>query len=85
MIRGKSGGKGDPKAADRPLRKLIVTPCERIAILRELRRMNIHCASLYPGLDGFARSLQAELEFRLDDENSQWKSAVVRGFQSQPG
>lgn len=61
MIRGT----GDPTAADRPLRKLIVTPCERIRILTELRRMNIHSASLFPGLDGLARSLKIELDIRI--------------------
>jgi hypothetical protein len=77
MIRGKEGGKGNPTAADRPLRKLVVTPCERIAIRRELRRMNIHCASFYPGLDGFARSRQTELEFGMHDDYIRGKSQVA--------
>jgi hypothetical protein len=34
----------------------------RIEFLEELRRMNIHEGSLFPGLDGFARSLGVNLE-----------------------
>jgi hypothetical protein len=37
----------------------------RIEFLEELRRMNIHEASLFPGLDGFARSLGVNLEIEV--------------------
>ena len=37
--------------------KLLIRPEARREILRELHRMNISYATLYPGLDGFARSL----------------------------
>lgn len=40
----------------------------RIGLLAELRRMNIHEASLFPGLDGFARSLGTILEISLDEQ-----------------
>ena len=34
----------------------------RLIILEELRKMNIHRASLFPGIDGFAQSLATEIE-----------------------
>lgn len=36
---------------------LVIWPKARLDLLRELRRMNISHATLFPGLDGFARSL----------------------------
>ena len=47
---------------DEPLKverlfKLCIAPDARSEILRELHRMNINYATLFPGLDGFARSL----------------------------
>jgi hypothetical protein len=46
--------------------KFIIKPAERVRFLRELNRMNIHAASLFPGLDGFARSLKLNLEVEID-------------------
>ena len=37
--------------------KLCIAPQARSELLRELYRMNINYATLFPGLDGFARSL----------------------------
>jgi hypothetical protein len=37
--------------------KLYIAPAARSELLRELHRMNINYATLFPGLDGFARSL----------------------------
>ena len=51
-----------------PVRKLIVRPQERIEFLKQLRRMNITAASLFPGLEGFARSLAEELEIKMFEE-----------------
>jgi len=51
-----------------PIRKLIIRPQNRIPFLKELRRMNITAASLFPGLEGFGRSLAAELEIKMVDE-----------------
>ena len=42
--------------------KARVSRDRRIEFLEELRRMNIHEGSLFPGLDGFARSLGVNLE-----------------------
>jgi hypothetical protein len=37
--------------------KLCIAPNARTELLRELHRMNVNYATLFPGLDGFARSL----------------------------
>jgi hypothetical protein len=49
---------GQPRA----LHKLRIAPEGRLHLLRELHRMNISAESLYPGLDGFARSLTVRAE-----------------------
>lgn len=43
--------------------KVVLKTDQRIQFLEELRRMNIHSASLFPGLDGFARSLAVNLGY----------------------
>jgi hypothetical protein len=58
---------------ERPVRKLVLEQDGRIAMLKELRRMNIHSASLFPGLDGFARSLGIELECRIEKDKDNWR------------
>lgn len=58
----------DKNADNPPVRKLIVRARDRITFLRELRRMNITAASLFPGLDGFAQSLAAELKIKMFEE-----------------
>ena len=69
-------------AKERPVRKLVLAqdaePDQRIAMLKELRRMNIHSASLFPGLDGFARSFGIELECRIDKEKDNWRTAFKK-------
>jgi len=44
--------------------KLEIEPSARLDVLTELRRMNITYGSLFPGLDGFARSMQTYLEIK---------------------
>jgi hypothetical protein len=61
-----------------PVRKLIVEQDCRIAMLKELRRMNIHSASLFPGLDGFARSLGIHLEIGLEADKDSWRRAFKK-------
>ena len=46
------------------LRRLVLKNELRIGLLKQLRSMNIHRASLFPGLDGFGKSLRLELELR---------------------
>jgi hypothetical protein len=48
---------------DQPvIRKLVINGSMRSDCLHKLRAMNIHRASLFPGLDGFGKSLRLELE-----------------------
>lgn len=55
-----------PDLPDRPVVRKLAMPSElRIEFLRRLRKMNIHRASLFPGLDGFGKSLWFDVE--LDD------------------
>lgn len=55
-----------PDVPERPvLRKLAVDRELRIECLRRLREMNIHDASLFPGIDGFGRSLKLDLEIKV--------------------
>jgi len=68
--------KGDPTGSDRPLRKLIIAPSERLALLKQLSKMNIHSASLFPGLDGFAGSLRVQLELCTEDGDQRWAESL---------
>lgn len=48
---------------DKPLAKKFIIPAKlRLEGLKKLRRMNITAASLFPGLDGFCRSLSDQTE-----------------------
>jgi len=44
-----------------PVIKIVVPVEERVEVLRDLKRMNITYATLFPGIDGFGRSLNHEL------------------------
>ena len=48
--------------------KVVIDKDQRIPFLKELRRMNIHNASLFPGLDGFSRSLAENLDIDVADQ-----------------
>jgi hypothetical protein len=55
-----------PSIVDRQVvSKVVLKRDQRILFLEELRRMNIHDASLFPGLDGFARSLGVNLDISV--------------------
>jgi hypothetical protein len=55
-----------PSIVDRQVVSKVVFKRDlRIHFLEELRRMNIHSASLFPGLDGFARSLGVNLDISV--------------------
>jgi hypothetical protein len=47
--------------------KLNIDPQARIELLQELHRMNINYATLFPGLDGFARSLATNVTLSPSD------------------
>lgn len=48
------------------IRKLTIPSDRRIDFLRELKRMNIHAAALFPGLEGFAAAVSIDLDIELD-------------------
>jgi hypothetical protein len=48
-----------------------VRPQEQIEFLKRLRKMNITTASLFPGLEGFARSLAAEPKIKMLEEEKE--------------
>jgi hypothetical protein len=48
------------------LYKIVVAPAARTEVLRELHRMNINYATLFPGLDGFSRSLATNITISSD-------------------
>src|SRR5262249_54212659 len=52
---------------DAPVCKINIQKKERGLFLNELYRMNIHGASLFPGLDGFARSIRLRMEMNVDE------------------
>ena len=53
----------------------------RIQFLEELRRMNIHSASLFPGLDGFARSLAVNLDIAVAHQIDAHKAESIEAIQ----
>jgi hypothetical protein len=58
-----------PNTPERPVvRKLDVGGNHRIEFLKHLREMNIHRASLFPGLDGFCQTLRLDLEIKAKGE-----------------
>ena len=55
----------EPTVPDQPvIRRLVLKRELRIQLLKHLRAMNIHRASLFPGLDGFGQSLRLDLELK---------------------
>jgi hypothetical protein len=57
-----------PEPTGRPvIRKLEIGSSLRIKFLKHLRAMNIHRASLFPGLDGLGLSLELDLELKDRD------------------
>ena len=55
-----------PDVPDQPvIRKLTINKDLRIEFLRRLREMNIHRASLFPGIDGLGKSLTLDLEIKV--------------------
>jgi hypothetical protein len=56
------------KVSGQCLHKLVVESEARLDVLRTLNKMNINSATLFPGLDGFARSLRTNTEI-LDWED----------------
>jgi hypothetical protein len=63
--------------------RVIVRRDERIKLLEELRRMNIGEASLFPGLDGFARSLGHNLDISLAKQIEEKKLEDAKALKAQ--
>lgn len=61
----------DPVQDKQVIRKLKVGASLRIEFLENLRSMNVHRGSLFPGLDGFCQSLKTDLEIRVANEVAQ--------------
>jgi hypothetical protein len=56
------------------IKKLKLGKNLRIEFLQTLRSMNIHRASLFPGLDGFGKSLSTNLEIEVANESQRSRS-----------
>jgi hypothetical protein len=50
------------------IRKLRIRAARRFYFLEQLRGMNIHRASLFPGIDGFCQHLKADLQIKVEHE-----------------
>lgn len=50
------------------IRKLRIKGTRRFDLLEQLRGMNIHRASLFPGLDGFCQNLKVDLQIKVERE-----------------
>jgi FRG domain len=57
--------------------KVVLRRDQRLKFLEELRKMNIHEASLFPGPDGFARSLGVDLDISLAQQVRAAKQVVI--------
>lgn len=67
-----------PSTVDRQVvSKVVIKRDQRVQYLEELRRMNIHSASLFPGLDGFARSLAVNLDIEVARQIEDRKQTTI--------
>ncbi len=64
-------------AEEQVVSRIVLKRDQRIHFLEELRRMNIHSASLFPGLDGFAKSLAVNLEIAVANQVEQQKAQTI--------
>jgi hypothetical protein len=62
---------------DQVISRSILKREHRIGLLEELQRMNIHRASLFPGIDGFARSLAVTLQMRIANASARRKARML--------
>jgi FRG domain len=60
------------------IRKLEIGGNLRFEFLTQLRSANIHRSSLFPGLDGFARSLDIDLQIKMDQLRRDWEEVAER-------
>jgi hypothetical protein len=71
-----------PIAERQVVSRVVVKRDQRIKFLEELRRMNIHSAALFPGLDGFARSLATNLEIAVSHQVESEREAMIKILRS---
>lgn len=64
--------------------RVVVKRDRRVEFLEQLRQMNIHAASLFPGLDGFARSLGDDLDISVAHQVEIRQRAFVEYVRSNP-
>ena len=56
------------------IRKLRIRGARRFYFLEQLRGMNIHRASLFPGIDGFCQHLKVDLQIKVERERQRANS-----------
>lgn len=67
------------------IKMILPTTCHETAI-HDLRDMNITSATLFPGLDGFARSLRIRLRPAIDEEwHQKWSAFQEKGMNKNMG
>lgn len=54
----------------------------RLAFMRTLHSMNVHRASLFPGIDGFAKSLGIDLELRIARYKEERRKEMLEGMEA---
>jgi hypothetical protein len=59
--------------------KIRIKKNNRLAFLKELNRMNVHHASLFPGPDGFSKALSLELEVRVEKQRARLEEYCKQG------
>lgn len=58
------------------IRQLKIEKSLRVQFLTHLGKMNVHSASLFPGLDGFGKSLKLDLEMKVANESNIFKLGI---------
>lgn len=67
----------EPQPPERPVvRKLAIKPSGRIGFLQDLNQANVTGASLFPGLDGFVRSLRINLAIEIALRSRELEQAI---------
>jgi hypothetical protein len=63
------------------LHKITVPRALRIEVLKELKNMNLGRATLFPGLDGFARSLGVNVEIATNRGTLSQEMANISSYE----
>jgi len=77
----KSDDVTDEQISSASLIKIILPHGCSETVIHDLKKMNITAATLFPGLDGFARSLRIRLHLPIDDDwENRWTDFHLRGM-----